>query len=480
MAEDHVLSVWAGLHHVADIVHDARHDTWDLTYTPQWCDRPDSFSLCPSLPLPPSGLHGSIPYPPGAIKRFLENLLPEGRALDAVAASQRISKSNIFGLIRAIGSEATGAFRYLSPDVESPGARTQQPPRYVAPVELHERIANREHRALMEWDGKIRMSVAGLQDKLPIYVHGDLTNAKDVVFFLPDFPLASTHILKPQPPQIQHMVVNEHYCMRLAKAMGLPAAEVDILRTPDPVLAVTRFDRRLAPARTPGIASEHLPDGERLRPVERLHIIDACQAYDLPVSFKYERNFGSGRDVAHIRDGMSLPRLFKLARTATISPAPAKRALLQWVLFQLLIGNVDAHGKNFSFFVMPAGLQPTPWYDLVSVAQYPAFANEFAMAFGDAFTMQELSGMEFAQFAVSCGIDQRYLAREAARLCKLARKWAPSVLEAQGQTYLPEERKFVEQVVKFVIGQADLLARIAALASDFPADALRRFDPDLV
>lgn len=478
MADHLVLSVWANSDHVGDITHDARQDTWGLTYAAQWCRRPDSFPLCPNLPMPGPGDDELRQYQPGAIKRFLENLLPEGHALDAVAASQRVSRNNIFGLIRIIGAEATGAFRFLSPDDARPEGHRGTPPRRVTLAELHERIASREHRPLLEWDGKIRMSVAGLQDKLPVYLHGNLHEAGNTVLFLPDYPLASTHILKPQPPQIEHMVVNEHYCMTLAKAMGLPAAEVQILRTPEPVLAVTRFDRKLASEKALGIASEHLPTDERLRPVDRLHIIDACQAYDLPVSFKYERNFGSGRDVAHIRDGMSLPRLFKLARTAAISPALAKRELLQWALFQLLIGNYDAHGKNFSFHMLPAGLQPAPWYDLVSVAQYPAFANELAMAFGDAFALDDISGMELAQFAVACGIEPRYLAREAARLCKSAKKSAQAVLDHMA--YLPEERRFVQQIADFVVRQADWLTNVAELASDFPVDALAPFDSELV
>jgi serine/threonine-protein kinase HipA len=142
-----------------------------------------------------------------------------------------------------------------------------------------------------------------------------------------------------------------------------------------------------------------------------------------------------------------------------------------------LIGNYDAHGKNFSFFVTPAGLQPAAWYDLVSVAQYPAFTNEFAMAYGDAFTLNDLSGMELAQFAVACDIDQHYLAREATRLCKLARKTAQAVLD--DMAYPPEERQFVQQIVGFVDRQADWLTRVAELASDFPTDALRPFDPEL-
>ncbi len=316
--------------------------------------------MSPCLPMPERDKGEAIKHHPGAFKRFLENLLPEGHALDAVAASQRVSKNNVYGLLRAVGSEATGAFRFLAPDLADADVMQAVPPRCVTLEELHERIMGREYRPLLEWDGTIRMSVAGLQDKLPIYVYGERAAAQGVMLFLPDHPLASTHILKPQSVEVEHMVVNEHYCMRLAKAMGLPVADVEILRTPQPVLAVKRFDRRLAPAQTPGIPCGDLPEGQMLRPVERLHIIDACQAYDLPVSYKYERNFGNGKEVAHIRDGMSLPRLFKLVRMYATAPAPAKRELLQWALFQLLIGNYDAHGKNFSFYMEPSGIRPAP------------------------------------------------------------------------------------------------------------------------
>lgn len=174
---------------------------------------------------------------------------------------------------------------------------------------------------------------------------------------------------------------------------------------------------------------------------------------------------------------MSLPRLFKLVRDFGVSPAPAKRTLLQWALFQLLIGNYDAHGKNFSFYMTPAGLLPAPWYDLVSVAQYPAFSNEFAMAFGDAFTLDEVSGMELAQFAVSCDIEPRYLAREALRLCKLARASARAVLE--GTAYLPDEERFAQRIADFVLGQADWLTEVSRLAGDFPVDTLRPFEAEL-
>src|SRR5690606_14628727 len=106
------------------------------------------------------------------------------------------------------------------------------------------------------------------------YVHGERVSAPDAVLFLPDHPLASTHILKPQPADIEHMVVNEHYCMTLAKAMGLSVADVEVLRTPHVVLAVKRFDRQPVVGGETGVACADLPAGEVLGVVERVHIID--------------------------------------------------------------------------------------------------------------------------------------------------------------------------------------------------------------
>lgn len=106
-------------------------------------------------------------------------------------------------------------------------------------------------------------------------------------------PLASTHNLKPDPGRkvTPHLVVNEHFCMALAHRMELPVAEVAIYRTPRPVLVVRRFDRAV------------LQDDQGVQ-VRRLHIIDACQAADVPATYKYERNLGSGEHVRDIREGV--------------------------------------------------------------------------------------------------------------------------------------------------------------------------------
>jgi serine/threonine protein kinase HipA of HipAB toxin-antitoxin module len=95
----------------------------------------------------------------------------------------------------------------------------------------------------------------------------------------------------------------------------------------------------------------------------------------------------------------------------TVNKAVARLTMLRWALFQFLIGNTDAHGKNFSFFVRRQGLEPAPWYDLVSVLQYPGIHHEIAMAYGDAFSLDEVGAFQLADFAKRCKVDRRLLKR---------------------------------------------------------------------
>jgi hypothetical protein len=52
-------------------------------------------------------------------------------------------------------------------------------------------------------------------------------------------------ILKPDPlrSRLQHMASNEFACMRLAKAIGLPTAEIRMAWIPEPIVLLRRFDR---------------------------------------------------------------------------------------------------------------------------------------------------------------------------------------------------------------------------------------------
>lgn len=157
-----------------------------------------------------------------------------------------------------------------------------------------------------------------------------------------------------------------------------------------PALLVKRFDRqRLSPEQ-----------------VRRLYVIDGCQALNLPPEYKYERNFGSGRDVKHIREGASLPKLFALCSNSA-QPALDTKRLLDQVLFNLCINNHDAHGKNFSFFLNHQGLCLAPAYDLVNIAMYPAFDQDMAMALGDEFDSRTVNAYQLADFADTCQLPRQ-------------------------------------------------------------------------
>jgi serine/threonine-protein kinase HipA len=145
--------------------------------------------------------------------------------------------------------------------------------------------------------------------------------------------------------------------------------------------------------------------------------------------------------------------------------------MLRWALFQFLIGNSDAHGKNFSFFVRPGGLlEPSPWYDLVSVLQYQGFDTELAMAYGDVFDHDAVSAFALADFATRCGIDRKLLRREGQRLAKLAETAA--MAQAQAADYEEDEQAFVQGIASFVAQQAQRLTRLVADAANIKAEYL--------
>lgn len=422
------LGVFDGTARVGRLGYESLDETFSFDYDAHWPELAESYAISPHI-----SMFGQ-PAASSTLRRFLDNLLPEGRALDIVSTANQVSKNNIYGLIRELGQETSGALSFLSEGTAP--MRNGDSKREISHDELRSRINERALVPFMVWDGRVRMSIAGYQDKLPVYLDQER-------LYLVEGALASTHILKPEPAQgrLPMLVANEHFCMSLARRLDLPAAPVSILRLPDPVLVIERFDR--------------VREAERVR---RIHIIDACQALNFPVSYKYERNFGSGRDVRQIRDGVSFPRLFSLAKY-TVQKAVTRLGLVRWALFNYLIGNCDAHGKNLSFFCRHDGLWLAPFYDLVSVVQYDGIDHELAMAYGDEFLLREIAPFQWADFAHLTGTPRPVLAREMRRLGKAALAAAPA--QASESIYVDEEKTVVDRIGAFVQSQAKKLLDMA-------------------
>jgi serine/threonine-protein kinase HipA len=372
-------------------------------YADAWLNDPQHYALSPHLPIPPADIPPEVRNV--KVRNFFENLLPEGHALDDAAAANKISKSNLFGLIAAMGRETAGALSLRLPDEDREDQQNQQKAlqtedtpmqRHLSQAELSNRIRARPYQPFSVWDGKVRLSIAGYQDKVAVF------RADGEWYLVDSGDLASTTILKPEPliRNLAGLTSNEFFCMRLARRIGLPVADVRLRHVPDPVLEVDRFDRVVAGAA-----------------VRRRHIIDGCQLLGIPPAMKYERPYGDNPAVANIRDGASLPRLFETL-SSSFNPAAQRLQLLRWAIARILMGDTDAHAKNLSFFYDQDGMRIAPHYDLVSIL---AFADEkiedsYAMAIGDAFREKDFTAFEWANFAHGCKLRPQLIARELARM----------------------------------------------------------------
>ena len=387
----HTLTVWIGDQVAGHLHHKPTTNRFAFAYADTWLKARGAFALGPQLPLK-TPADQSPDQQSAIVRQFFENLLPEGDALDHAAQAHGVSKSNLLGLIHALGRETAGAIRLTTGDAAALATQPEQL-REVTREELSQRIRQRPQLPFSVWDQQVRLSIAGYQDKIAIYEHAGQ------LFLVDGGPKASTVIVKPVPTRtaLASLPSNEYMCMQLARAAGLPVANTWLEHVPEPVLFVSRFDRR------------ETPTG-----VERLHMIDGCQLLGLSVGMKYERPYGDGPDVRNIRDGASLRTLFQAINQHGLQPAVDRLALLRWAIFQVLIGNTDAHGKNLSFFVQPSGVSLAPAYDMVCIRALKdaQLSGTLAMAVGEAFTVADITPFDWAQLGQQAGLRPSAMARQ--------------------------------------------------------------------
>ena len=408
---------------VGALTYDPKDELFIIYYDDAW--KKDGFPLSPHIPI-----DGHVP--PRTIERFLRNLLPEGRGLDGLARFIAASKENTFALIREIGRDVSGALIFGQLPLD-PAATF----RVIGKKELSERIDEMDTRSIALWDGKERSSVAGVQEKLPVFV-------KEGQIGLGDGSLASTHILKFERRIGSHVILNEYFCMRLAKLSGLETADVELKRFGrHSALLVKRFDRKL-------IDSGH---------VERIHVIDGCQALDLSPILKYEREGGIKSKEQSQRRGVSFKLLFDVAKNCR-NPARSSLFVLRWAIFNLIISNADAHGKNISFLLGKKGMEPAPLYDMLSIAMHPEYAQEVAIAFGDEFDPNAIKPSDLHDFSEAIGYTSKLVSKQVL-IVSLNIKKALAKRDIDSVVLSSDEKAFVEKLEKLIIGRADAIEMTA-------------------
>jgi len=324
------LSVWLYGMRVASI--DQERGRLRLTYTEEALGRypPGVPLLSLSLPLTPQR------YTHGVVRPFLDGLLPEGEARRAAANDFNVLSEDTYGLVRALGRDCAGALVIQPDDEPAPPLPTTLTATRLSDSEIGELIANLRY-APLGVAGRVRITLAGVQEKLL------LTRMPDGSWGRPVDGTPSTHILKPDITRFPNVVENEAFCMRLARNLGLPVAHVETATMGGRrVIVVERYDRIVH------------TDGS----VERIHQEDFCQATGILPDKKYEEDGG--------------PSLRRMAETLQAVAGPdSLELLLRAVTLNVLIGNGDAHGKNFSLLHDPSGvLRLAPLYDLISTMVY--------------------------------------------------------------------------------------------------------------
>ena len=345
-------------------------------YDASWLAQPARCALSQSLPLQPE------PFDDHQCRAFFAGLLPEGNLRQLIARQCQVSSHNDFALLNAIGGECAGAISF-TPTALAHATTNRAAVQWLDEAQLIALLDELPRRPMLAGRDGMRLSLAGAQDKLPVVFDGERIG-------LPQGNQPSTHILKPPIAAVADSVLNEGFCLALAQAMGMPAAQAQILAAGGRrVLLVARYDRRSA------------DDGQTLR----IHQEDFCQALGVVPEMKYQNE-----------GGPDLAACFDLLRKATRPSAPQVLRLLDAVIFNALIGNHDAHAKNFS--LLYAGNTPTlaPLYDVLCTAVYDPLTPKMAMKLGSKYLFSEVQARHWEQFALAAGLSKAQTRKRVLRI----------------------------------------------------------------
>ena len=351
-----------------------------FTYDPRWISTRGAFPISALMPLSRHRVAPDLFLP------WAANLLPEASQLRAVGRILGAAPEDVVGILREIGRDTAGAL-----SIGQPGTTSAKEWRRIPDAAALERIIDElPSKPFLVGEDGVSMSLAGVQTKLGVAVD------QDGGLCIPINGAPSTHILKPDPERLFGGVHNEALCLLLAKHCGLNAPTVGTGKAgARAYLLVRRYDRF-----------------EQTGHWRRLHQEDFCQALGRPPSAKYEANQSGIR-------GPTLADMFAVIRN--IASASDVLSMLDYVIFNILACNVDAHAKNYSFLISGRGFQLAPIYDVMCGAAWPNVTRNLAQKIAGKNRGEHLKRRHWERFAAECGLNPTRTVARVEALAALVR-----------------------------------------------------------
>jgi serine/threonine-protein kinase HipA len=359
-------------------------------------------------------------------RAFVANLLPEGDWRGMLCRRLALPTSDDFGLLCQLGHDCAGAVTFDDSSGE-PSSGQYSP---LDGTELRRWLRDPLARPSPDQAPGLRRALAGAQDKLILHVAEGET-------YLCERGAPSTVILKPDIVSgfsgVELSALNELFCMQLARAVGLRAPHSFWFAG---AYAVERFDR--------------VRVGSRLR---RVHQEDFAQLWGVLPAAKYE---------------LGWRECFTLIDRHLADAEAARRELVDRLLFNLFIGNADAHCKNFALLFEPSGPVLAPAYDLLCTQAYTSLSDSFVMRIGPARRQSELTPAAWQVLAKEAKLPLEWIKQRGVELSSAVllalRELGPQILSRNPQLasdILPASRRdeFLRKLADVMVGNCKRVSR---------------------
>lgn len=348
----------------------------------------------------------------GIAHRFFANLLPEAGAREQAVRDLKITNTD-FNLLRAIGGECAGALNIL----EAQYVPNQKSSYHLLSDSDLKKILLRKGQPFRWEEGELpRLSLAGAQNKCPILID-------DEGYWLPKREAPSNAILKFELSDYRHLPAYETFTTLLAKKIGLPVVDIQLRQHEGIFFAqVKRYDRL--------VSNE--------RKIIRLHQEDLCQALGYGYDKKYQEE-----------GGPSFSECYRLVQSKSAQPLVDLPNLLNWMIFNVLAGNSDAHAKNLSLLYSSKGTRLAPFYDLICTRAIERIDYRLAMAVGTERNPSLVTPRHWSEMAEQCGLAARVVLKQVEEMARKLLVALPECVYEFNQSYsnYPALTR-IEQVVR--------------------------------